>query len=181
MHRLNRLLTVVSAIALALVTASCDNLAEPTQPRLAPTPMVVTSTSGSRLTVVYETNPDAGSVKATVGASGGLVGIGEHVLYVPEGTVQSNTEFSITRNAEFPLRVKLSAGPNNDVGRAGFVSPVYLALSLDGIAGYTPGGAAPTMIYFREDGLVEELETTIYEGFAIAPLDHFSFYGLAWP
>lgn len=181
MKRFSKLFVTASALALSLFATACDDMGDFNQPQLEPSNMTVMSTSGNELTVVYEKDPEAGSVTASIGRKGGFVGIGPHVLYVPEGAVRRDTDFTIVRDAEKPLRVKLIAGKDNEVGRAGFRKPVYLALSLNAVIGDGNGRGNPLMIYYREDGLVEELQTFLYEGHAVAYLDHFSIYGLAWP
>ena len=53
---------------------------------------------------------------------------------ISEGAVAGPTLFTMTRDVEEPLRVKLTAGVSseNDVGAAGFAAPVTLVVSYAG-------------------------------------------------
>ena len=85
--------------------------------------------------------------------------MGRHSLYVSPGAVKQTTKFTMTRDAENSLRVKLTAGlqSENDVGAAGFDAPVYLVLSYARAENLPRDKSSITVVYFRPDGLVEEL------------------------
>ena len=181
MRKIYRWLSATSALAASLFLWSCDNIGDTTQPELEPSPMVVMSTSGQRFTVAYEENPESGSVSATIGYKGGVLGMGRHAIYVAEGTVGEPTVFTISRAAEGSLRLKLTAGENNSVGAAGFSKPVRLLMYMGNAANVDANRYSAKVLYFRPDGLVDELETRVYGYFAVTNLDHFSLYGLGWP
>ncbi len=184
MISMNRLKSSVAALAMSLFVWGCDN-AGMTQPELAPSAVVVTSTSGRRFQVVAEKDKRAESVSAQIGRQGGVLTLGRHSLYVSPGAVKQPTKFTITRDAADALRVKLTAGrqSENDVGAEGFDAPVYLVLSYAQAEDVPRDRSTIKMVYFRPDGLVEELETDVqvWGKYAGAELPHFSLFGLAWP
>lgn len=179
------MVSAVSMLAMSLFMWSCDSAGSLTDPQLEPTPMVVMSKSGKRFTVAAERNPEVGTVSARIGRAGGVLVMGRHTLTVARGAVDAPTTFTMTRDPEAPLRVQLTAGRNsqNDVGAAGFNAPVTLSLSFQKTSDAPRDGSSITVIYFRPDGLVEELETEVrVRGkTASAVLPHFSLFGLAWP
>lgn len=185
MSKMIKWASTVSVLAASLFLWSCDNIGNSTTPELGPDPMVVMSTSGKRYVVAVERDPDAGSVSATIGAAGGVLVLGKHSLWVSKDAVSGPTTFRMARDPEHPLRVKLSAGQDgeNDIGSQGFAAPVKLALSFDKATDLPADKSTLTLLYFRADGLVEELDTRVdvYGLTAVAELPHFSLFGLGWP
>ena len=180
-----KFVSTLSVLAMSLFLWSCDNVGDTMQPELKPAKMVVMSTSGNTYTVAMENDPEVGTVTAVIGSSGGHLILGQHTLDVSANAVDQPTTFTMTRSAENPLRVKLTAGreSENDVGSVGFAAPVSLTLS------YVKAEDAPadksliTLFYFRPDGLVEEMTTNlrVSGADATADLPHFSLFGLGWP
>lgn len=185
MNRVSRLVSTVSLLAMSLFMWSCDQAEQVTEPQLSPAPLVVMSKAGKRFRVAAERNPEVGSVSAEIGRAGGVLVLGRHTLTVSRGAVDAPTTFTMTRDPSAPLRVQLTAGreSQNDVGAAGFAAPVTLSLSFQNAADTPRDRTSITIIYFRPDGLVEELETEVrvVGKVASAELPHFSLFGLAWP
>jgi hypothetical protein len=185
MKKFSRWATTLSMMAMSLFLWSCDDAENATQPQLEPSALVVTSTAGKRYFVGWEANAAAQTVSASIGSSGGILRLGRHILVVSPNAVTAPTKFTMTRSAESPLRVKLTAGRDseNDIGARGFNAPVRLALYYANAAQLPADRSAIEVIYFRPDGLVEEMSTQldVYGSFAVATLPHFSLFGLAWP
>ena len=176
-------LTKITAIAATLLMWGCDDVGNVNAPQLDPAPMTVQSSDGETLVVAYEKDPESGTVSATIGPRGGIIGLGKHVVYVTRNAVSEPTEFTITRAPELPIRVKLTAGEDNEVGENGFNAPVILGLSM-GDAANVPDDADrknATVVYYRGDGKVDVLDSRVYGHLVIARLPHFSLFGLAWP
>lgn len=174
----------IATASLSLALWSCDGIQSSVRPELEPSPVMVASTSGTSLVVAWERNPTSGSVSADIGAGGGVLVMGKHVLWVPENAVSETASFRMIRDVEHPLRVKLTASRagDNDIGSAGFSTPVYLGISYDD-ADVPSDESILEAIYFRPDGLVEEVPSTVItsENRIVAKLSHFSMYGVAWP
>lgn len=185
MKKFTRWLATLSTMALSLFLWSCDSAPEAIQPELEPSALVVTSTTGKRYVVGWEANATPQTASANIGPSGGVLRLGSHVLMVSPNAVSAPTKFTMTRSAESPLRVKLTAGreSENDVGARGFNAPVRLALYFANATRLPADRSSIGVIYFRPDGLVEEMTTEldVYENVAVAALPHFSLFGLAWP
>lgn len=184
MKTILKYISTLSLLALSLFAWGCSDLAEPA-PSLDPAPMVVMSTTGESYVVAQEVDPLSGSISAEIGSAGGELTLGAHTLYVSEGAVAEPTIFTMTRDPESPIRVKLSAGVDggNEIGTTGFAAPVTLQLNF-GTAWELPADLSGiTLIYFRADGLVETLPTSVdAEKTTIsAELPHFSIYGAGWP
>ena len=173
------------ALGAALFLWGCDAMQEPIEPRLSPGGMVVMSTTGETYVVAHETDPQAGSISAEIGAAGGELVLGDHKLVVSAGAVDSATTFKMQRDPEYPIRVHLTASRDseNDVGQAGFGAPVTVTVSYDAAAEKPADESEITLMYFRPDGLVETLTTTVdVDGNKVsAALPHFSLFGLGWP
>lgn len=185
MKKLFKSMPLMSVLAASLFLWGCDAVQEPIQPRLSPNGMVVMSTDGVPYVVAMETNPAAEQVSAVIGAEGGELGLANgHKVFVSAGAVNAPTTFTLRRYPEEPLRVKLTAGRDaeNDVGAAGFSAPVTLQLSYAGAGNLPDNLDGLTLIYFRNDGLVETLSTQVDTGAKTirASLPHFSLFGLAW-
>lgn len=177
--------SMLSVLAVSLFAAGCDALQEPIEPRLSPSGMIVMSTDGVPYVVAEESDPQAGSVSAVVGSAGGELKLGSHTLYISAGAVSDSTTFKMVRDPETPIRVHLTASrvTENDVGAAGFGAPVTLKLHYGSAAELPSDPASLTAMYFRPDGLVETLATTVDTEAATVTthLPHFSLFGLGWP
>ena len=177
--------SMLSVLAASLFAAGCDALQEPVEPRLNPGGMVVMSTGGEKYTVAVEKDADAGSVSAEIGSAGGRLVLGKHELLVSQGAVSEAATFTMARNAEEPLRVKVTATrvTENDVGAAGFAAPVTLKISYENAAALPADASSIAMLYFRPDGLVETLSASVEtHGHRVSSdLPHFSLFGLGWP
>lgn len=180
-----RFLRAVWLIALPLVAWSCDDFHGPIEPELAPRQMVLTSTSGTKFVIAYEWDPAAGSISGEIGTAGGVLVLGYHALWVSPDAVSAPTKFTMTRDLEHPLRVKLTAGRDaeNDVGAGGFAAPVYLGLSYANVSGVPSDKSSIEVLYMRPDGLVEEVPSAVDLGSSriVARLPHFSLFTLGWP
>lgn len=184
MHRFKKLFRLIPMIALAVVATSCDNIGEPTEPTLGPSPMVVTSTSGEKYTVAVELLPTKGEVSASIGTGGGVLVLGRHFLTIAPGAVSAPTQFKMVRDAENPLRVELTATRNteNDIGSQGFNASVKLGISYFGTVSTPLDLNSMKILYFRPDGLVEVMPSWVQVGnyLVTAELQHFSQYGLGF-
>jgi hypothetical protein len=187
MRKLTMTLKLVPLVLVSLVLWSCDDLRPPTDPAsgLRPTAEAVfSSSSGQRYTVVRSSDA-LGSVTATIGEAGGTLMLGKHRLIVPKGAVSAPTVFSFGGVDSELVRVRLSAtqDTHNDVGAAGFAVPIQLELSFDNADNLPENYQDLIVVYFTEDGLVEEKATSVdTRGHkAIGSIPHFSDYGLGWP
>ena len=183
MKKLIRHLSTATALGAALVAGACENVGDTVAPGLKPSPMVVMSVTGETYVVAQENDPEAGEVSAEIGAAGGELILGAHKLYVSPNAVSAPAMFTMRRDAEDPLRVKLTAGEGNSVGKAGFSAPVTLELTYSNVADLPSDEASLLQAYYREDGLVETLTTQV-DTVALttrAQLPHFSIFGLIWP
>lgn len=184
MRKVFKSFPMMSVLAASLFLWGCDAVQEPIEPRLAPTGMVVMSTDGTPYVVAMESDPSAEFVSGVIGAAGGELGIaGSHKIIVSAGAVDTATVFTMQRYPEEPLRVKVTAGEDNVVGAAGFGAPVTLLLDYTSAANLPADLSSMELIYFRNDGLVEVLDTQVdtATGKLHADLPHFSLFGLAWP
>lgn len=124
------------------------------------------------------------SVEAVVGRAGGVLNLGEHWLLIPANAVWAKTRFRMTPIDDGTLHVDLTATlvrrfgeVENDVGRAGFRRPVYLAFHYSA-AGEAIDPASLAVAWLTDGELVVQ-ETFIYEdAWAVGVLRHFSGYVL---
>ena len=131
--------------------------------------------------------------QAVIGAAGGYLYTGDHVLWVPRGAVDQPTEFKIqvfapTSSDSSVAGVSLKAirvtstGDTVNVGKAGFLKPVILAVSYDESDVEDP--AATRLLWIREPGVVEQVPNQyVYpdKKWVVGYLEHFSEYGIGWP
>jgi hypothetical protein len=185
MNKLMQKVSLLGVMALSLFVWGCDNVGRPTEPGLTPGNQVFSSTAGQRYAVAQEHHLDVGIVTATIGPAGGKLSLGHHELTVPRGAVAGPTVFALSRVDGSNVRVRLTATAEseNDVGAAGFAVPVKLSLSFHKVADLPSDLSTLTILYFRSDGLVDDLgaDVQITGKRASSNLRHFSDYGLAWP
>lgn len=178
-------LTILPVLAAALWLAGCSDLAAPTEPPLA-APEASTSfipTPSERL---------AGSIPAfdvskTIGPEGGSLGITGYTMTVPRNAVAQPTVFTFTSATNGYVQVKATAtavgsSDPNDVGRAGFDTPVLISLSYDS-AGGLPKWLKLVLAYVAPDGQLEYVPSSInvVKKVVTGAVTHFSDYALALP
>lgn len=183
---------IVTVLALALTFGACSDQAG-TDRLLAPDQGVSESKSwkADRYAIANGQSPSfekAGTfVEKTIGPDGGFLYLDLHYLYVPQGAVTGPTVFRVTTlgngdiGADFTATSVGSRSVNN-VGRAGFKRPVYVAFS------YAYARNAPRkpkdmkVLWFRPDGKAEVQPTHVDTNYryAVGTLKHFSPYGLGW-
>jgi hypothetical protein len=136
-----------------------------------------------------------GEVKsqAVIGAEGGYLYTGDHVIWVPKGAVDQPTEFKIqvfapTSGDSTVAGVSLKAiritatGDTVNVGKAGFLKPVILAVSYEESDVQDP--AATRLLWITEPGVAELVPNQyVYpdKKWVVGYLEHFSEYGIGWP
>lgn len=183
MKNVRKYLSTLSLLALSVFAWGCSDVAS-VDAGLEPAPMIVMSTTGETYVVAQETDPSAGSISVEIGAAGGELTLGSNTLLVSPGAVSAPTTFTMVRDPESPIRVRLSAGSgDNAVGETGFGAPVTLKLNFANASSIPADLSGITLIYFRSDGLVETLPTSVDSETATitANLPHFSIYGAGWP
>jgi hypothetical protein len=178
-----RLLPSLAAAALAL--SACEN----SKSVSAPAPAVNESafhTSAAGKVVVRAPGAfltlDAMSSSAVIGSAGGSVSAGATRIGVPAGVVADGTVFTINVSQTNIFQVSLtatSAGApegSNDVGAAGFSSPVLL---------YFDYGATPPSSYSVAwqivNGVLVPVPSRVEGNFVIGQLNHFSTYVVQEP
>jgi hypothetical protein len=183
MRKLN--FRTIAALGLtALAFAGCEHSSKLTAPQSSDTAFRTASTFHSIVVKAPEagqfgTLGDDQSTSAVIGAEGGQINIGPDVLVVPAGTVDAPTVFTMTIAGDNVFHVSLSATSegapegSNDVGSAGFKSPVFLYYDL---------GTSPDPDYFvawaAGDDFVP-IASRLEGSFVVGQLSHFSDYYLA--
>lgn len=130
-----RLLTrqaLLPLLLLSLLAAGCADSGSIAAPESRPS----FGTEESEYTPVPGRDGDELSVSAVIDAAGGSLALGGHVLTVPAGAVSGPTTFQMELTYEDKLGVKLSAtsvgsSVHNDIGAAGFLTPVVLRMSFE--------------------------------------------------
>lgn len=131
--------------------------------------------------------------EAVIGADGGYLYSGDHILWVPKGAVDLPTEFKIqvfspisgdSAVAGVTLKaVRISeTGDTINVGKAGFLKPVILAVSYAETDVVDP--SATKLLWIREPGVVEQVPNQFLypdKKWVVGYLEHFSEYGIGWP
>lgn len=173
--------SALSALALALVVAGCENLSNSTSPDLSPS-------RASRHIVAQETGCALNaSISAVVDGSGGILKVCKHFLTIPAGAVSGPTVFSMTK-LDSEIKVDLTATSVgslvvNNVGAAGFIKPLTLTLNY-GSAVTLPANLSSMGIYWvKGDGTVEPLSSVVetVNQRVLAHPTHFSAYEIGWP
>jgi hypothetical protein len=182
--------TIPAVAALVALGACSEQTAGPLEPTQSP--MFSRSMDADYYALANGMKPAfeaAGAyVEKTIGPEGGFLYIDLHYLSVPAGAVAYPTVFRLTTWGEGRIGADLTATspwsttPNN-VGRAGFLKPVYLYFSY----AYAPNAPAdPSLIrvvWVKPTGELEAQPTYVYPDrkTAVGVLSHFSDYSLAWP
>lgn len=185
---MQRILRKIPGLAVAVLATlvGCGDLGEPTRATsgLEPGAAVFSSSTGRRY-VVARDHAKTGSVSATIGSRGGELVLERHRLIVPAGAVSHPTRFAMGFADGDLVRLRFSASrhAHNDVGAAGFAVPLRLEVSYAGLSSGPPDENRLVVVYFRPDGLVDEIETAVEWGRkrVRAEIPHFSDFGLAWP
>jgi hypothetical protein len=142
------------ALAMTLVTASCDNgsINSPVAPEArvttpstsfsAPMTPQASIVDPSGYHIVPATNGPLISLSNVLGVLGGTLNLGGHKLVVPTGAVTAPTLFTMISLPTNSIQVHLSALQINllgiiDIGGKGFLKPVSLSLSYDNAIGVT--------------------------------------------
>jgi hypothetical protein len=127
-----------------------------------------------------------------IGPEGGSLYVDLHYLNVPRGAVTGPTKFTLRLRDDFRLGAKLTAtsvdasgnptGPTNNVGSAGFPTPLYLTFSYQ-FATDAPADPNDVRVVELRNGVLVPQPTYVYPWYKAATglLYHFSDYGLAWP
>ena len=151
---------------------------------LVPAPEVpLQRSNGNRQFVFVQGSVGDAAVEAVIGSAGGVLNLGNHWLLVPRNAVRGSVRFRMTPISDGTFHVDLtatlvrsSAEIENDVGRAGFRFPVYLAFHFGNQGTIDP---AALQVAWRNDGTLITQQTFIYEQeWAVGVLRHFSGYVL---
>jgi len=151
---------------------------------MAPAPeSPIAQAGGERGYVFVQGTVGDSAVEAVVGSQGGVLNLGNHWLLVPKNAVRGSVRFRMVPISDGTFHVDLTAtavgrGPEseNDVGRSGFRTPVYLAFHyVDG----APVDPASLQVAWLTNGSLIAQQTFIYdEEWAVGVLRHFSGYVL---
>ena len=183
------------ALALSMVTASCDSL--PTEPRensavrqtieaapVAPVAAVVHSGDYHFVEAAPETGTILDILKI-INLTGGSLGVLSHTLTVPFGAVILPTIFTMSVPKNGHIEVQLHALVQSvlgllDVGGKGFLKPVTLSLSYKSAINVTDPSRLRIALLNDDGTIAEILPTTIdtKNKKLIAKLPHFSRYAV---
>jgi hypothetical protein len=179
----------LAVLALMVALAGCESASDSgllLEPKHEEEQVLISWKFGNGFTVVRETEETVGSVEAEIGAAGGVLSLGKHLLVVPAYAVSRPTTFRMEKQDGDHVRLKLTASrySDNDVGRRGFARPVRLMLSYEGAANVSREALdGMRVMYIREDQRVEVLPSLVnyYDRWVGTDLRHFSEYGIGWP
>lgn len=134
------------------------------------------------LSIVEDSTSGVGGVTAVIDSRGGELKLGNQTLLVPAGAVDAATLFTMKKSSK-ALRVTLTASREapNDVGSAGFATPLTLSFRY-GNAASLPGDPSDIrIVWIRRDGSFEPQPTTVNLASRVVSgeLSHFSDYALA--
>jgi hypothetical protein len=172
------------AVALSLVVALAACEGTPTE-TLNPSETAGLSQSGG-WTKVQGSMP-AFSVSGVIGAEGGTIGIPGYTLTVPRNAVLEPAVFTFESVDNGYMQIRATAtsvgsARVNDVGSAGFRTPVQIRLT------YHPAGGVPAwqrlrMGWVRPDGEIVAIPTrlNVARWTVTGHASHFSEYALIWP
>jgi hypothetical protein len=174
-------MTALSALAVTLVLAGCENTDQLTSPTLKQKVgherVVVTEYGDHGYKMVQETDPTVGTVTAVIDQSGGSLSIGGTTLAIPAGAVSAPTTFTVNKpNGELTYDFTATRETPNDVGSAGFAVPLTLTISYAGVSSEME---APVIVWIKPDGNAEALPTVVNAAAQTmsAQVTHFSIYG----
>lgn len=185
MNRNWKRLSAMPLLAAALWVAACSEQIAPTEPLLTPAQAELNRSerSASRL---------AGSipefdVSATIGPEGGSLGVEGYTLTVPRNAVSEPTVFTFASIDNGYIQVQSTAttvgsSDLNDVGRAGFKTPVLISLSYSS-AGGVPSWLKLVLAYVGPDGTLEPVPSrfNVARKVVTGAVSHFSDYALVMP
>lgn len=122
------------------------------------------------------------AVEAVIGSAGGVLTLGNHWLLVPRNAVRGNVRFRMTPISDGTFHVDLTATQvgreenENDVGRSGFRTPVFLAFHFGDAHAFDPSSL---LVAWLTNGSLITQQTFIHEQeWAVGVLRHFSGYVL---
>jgi hypothetical protein len=174
-------ITALSALAVTLVFAACENADQLTstslKQKVGNERVVVTEYGENGYKLVKETDPEVGTVSAVIDQNGGSLSIGGTTLAIPAGAVSAATTFTINRpNGELTYDFTATQNTANDVGSAGFAVPLSLTISYADVHGAVKD---PVIVWIKANGYAEPQPTTVDNGAKTmtAPISHFSVYG----
>lgn len=177
----------LAALAIAIVGLSgCQDATRMVGPEAATPEISInhsTSTSSSSVWQILDAgSDDTGGVSVVIGAEGGSLSLGQQTLVVPAGAVDAPTIFTIKKGGS-KLRVILNASreTTNDVGSAGFATPVYLTFSYGNVSSLPADPSELEIVWIRPNGTFEPQPTVVDEAAKTVTgrLLHFSEYALA--
>ena len=182
----------MAALALSLVTASCDSLPTETsenaiiQQQPAAAPVAAAVQAGDYRLV--ESAPETGTildVLKVINLTGGTLGVLSHTLTVPFGAVIVPTIFTMHVPKNGYIEVELHALVQSllgliDVGGKGFLKPVTLSLSYKSAINVTDPSRLRIALLNDDGTIAEILPTTIdtKNKKVSAKLPHFSRYAM---
>jgi hypothetical protein len=124
-------------------------------------------------------------IDSVLGSEGGVIGVDGYMLIVPRGAVAAPTRFVFESIPSGFVEVRLTAtrvGSDvvNDVGSAGFTTPLLLAFAYEP-AGGMPAWARLVVAYVRPDGKLERVPSGFdpRRRLIVGFLHHFSQYAVA--
>jgi hypothetical protein len=127
------------------------------------------------------------SVSGVIGRQGGSIGVPGYTLTVPRNAVSAPTVFTFTSVNDGYMQVRATAtavGSDdvNDVGRAGFRTPVYIQMSFHP-AGGPQAWSRLAMAWLGDDGTIHTVPTyvNVAQKVVTGRAQHFSEYLLVWP
>ncbi len=174
-------ITALSALAVTLVFAACENADQLTstslKQKVGNERVVVTEYGEHGYKMVRETDPAVGTVTAVIDQNGGSLSIGGTTLAVPAGAVSAPTTFTVNRpNGELTYDFTATQNAANDVGSAGFAVPLTLTISYADVKGRMKD---PVILWIKPNGYAEPQPTTVDPSTKAmsAPISHFSVYG----
>ena len=136
--------------------------------------------SGDQSWVFVQGDVGDAAVEGIIGTRGGVLRLGQHWLLVPRDAVRADTRFRMTPIKDGTYHVELTAtqvgaAVENDVGHAGFRTPIYLGFHFAD----APIDPATLAVAWLTDGMLISQPTFIYEeAWAVGVLRHFSGYVL---
>jgi hypothetical protein len=174
-------ITALSALAVTLVFAACENTDQLTSPSLKQKVgnerVVVTEYGENGYKLVKETDPEVGTVSGVFDSNGGSLSIGGTTLAIPAGAVSAPTTFTVNKpNGELTYDFTATQNTANDVGSAGFAVPLSLTISYAAVHGKVKN---PVIVWIKPNGYAEAQATTVDAAAETmtAPISHFSVYG----
>lgn len=162
--------------AASLLAALACSVANPVAPGSVFTsdPAAADRTPQRQPTIVRCSSSDAVAASGVVGPRGGVLRFGASSLVVPAGALRSTVRISVTPRGD-------QAGVDFQPEGLRFQRSARLVLSATGCA--VPADGAPAVVYLGADGEILETIAATYDrrwNQVVAPIEHFSGYGIAF-